>query len=65
MNPLNLQNLIPNLLINQFNQMKSSKTVSIGDSMEDFMMVQKSQGYGTKTIFCGNYGTSDDPEKKL
>ena len=55
----------PQSLINCVEQMKCSKTLYVGDSMEDFIMAKKATGYGHETIFCGIIGTSKDPEKKL
>ena len=55
----------PQSLINCVEQMKSSKTIYVGDSMEDFIMAKKVTAHGHETIFCGIIGTSKDPEKKL
>ncbi|HWY34637.1 MAG TPA: HAD family hydrolase, partial [Nitrosopumilaceae archaeon] len=39
-------------------------TLYVGDSMEDYIMAKKSDEMGNKTIFCGIYGTSKEPETK-
>ena len=55
----------PQSLINCIEKMNSSKTLYVGDSMEDFIMAKKVTGYGHETFFCGIIGTSKEPEKKL
>ena len=55
----------PKSLINCIEKMKCSKTIYVGDSMEDFIMAKKVTAYGRETIFCGIIGTSKDPQKKL
>ena len=55
----------PQSLIMCIEEMKSSKTVYVGDSMEDFIMAKKASALGHETVFCGIIGTSKDPEKKL
>ena len=55
----------PQSLINCIDKMNSSKTIYVGDSMEDFIMAKKVTEYGHETIFCGIIGTSKEPEKKL
>ena len=55
----------PQSLINCIDKMNSSKTIYVGDSMEDFIMAKKVTGYGHETFFCGIIGTSKEPEKKL
>ena len=55
----------PQSLIDCIEKMNSSKTIYVGDSMEDFIMAKKVTAYGHETIFCGIIGTSKEPEKKL
>ena len=43
----------PQSLINCIKKMKSSKTIYVGDSMEDFIMAKKVTECGHETIFCG------------
>ena len=55
----------PKSLLNSISGMNSVCTLYVGDSMEDFIMAQKSTELGHKTIFCGIIGTSKNPQDKL
>ena len=55
----------PQSLIDCIEKMNSSKTIYVGDSMEDFIMAKKTSAYGHDAIFCGIIGTSKEPQKKL
>jgi phosphoglycolate phosphatase-like HAD superfamily hydrolase len=50
-----------------FNQLNLKKAIYVGDSLEDFLMVErfKSETDRTKIIFCGVYGTNADSSKAL
>lgn len=50
----------PESLITTINGLKSSCSVFVGDSMEDYIMAKKADQMGNQTIFCGIYGTSKD-----
>ena len=50
----------PEPLIKTINGLKSSCSVFVGDSMEDYIMARKADQMGNQTIFCGIYGTSKD-----
>ena len=63
--PRDLAKPNPQSLISCVERMKSSKTIYVGDSMEDFIMAKKVAAYGHETVFCGIIGTSKDPKKKL
>jgi len=54
----------PQSLISSIKGLGSTCTLFVGDSTEDFMMAKKSDEMGNKTIFCGIYGTSNEPETK-
>ena len=54
----------PESLISSIKGLDSTCTMFVGDSMEDYIMAKKSDEMGNKTIFCGIYGTSKDPETK-
>ncbi len=54
----------PQSLIMSIRGLGTSCTLFVGDSMEDFIMARKSDEAGNKTVFCGIYGTSKDPETK-
>jgi len=54
----------PASLISSIKGLGSACTVFVGDSMEDYIMAKKSDEMGYKTIFCGIYGTSKEPETK-
>jgi len=54
----------PASLISSIKGLGSTCTLFVGDSMEDYMMAKKSDEMGNKTIFCGIYGTSKEPETK-
>ena len=54
----------PASLITSIKGLGSTCTMFVGDSMEDYIMAKKSDEMGNKTIFCGIYGTSKEPETK-
>ncbi len=54
----------PQPLIASIKGLGATCTLFVGDSTEDYMMAKKSDEMGNKTIFCGIYGTSKDPETK-
>jgi phosphoglycolate phosphatase-like HAD superfamily hydrolase len=54
----------PAALISSIKGLGSTCTMFVGDSMEDYIMAKKSDEMGNKTIFCGIYGTSKEPEIK-
>ncbi len=54
----------PQPLILSIKGLGSTCTLVVGDSTEDYIMAKKSDEMGNKTIFCGIYGTSKDPETK-
>lgn len=54
----------PASLISSIKGLGSTCTMFVGDSMEDYIMAKKSDEMGNKTIFCGIYGTSKEPETK-
>ncbi|HEV2193091.1 MAG TPA: HAD family hydrolase [Nitrosopumilaceae archaeon] len=54
----------PVSLISSIKGLGSTCTLFVGDSMEDYIMAKKSDEMGKKTIFCGIYGTSKEPETK-
>ena len=54
----------PVSLISSIKGLGSKCTMFVGDSMEDYIMAKKSDEMGNKTIFCGIYGTSKEPETK-
>lgn len=55
----------PKSLIMSIDGLKSSCCMFVGDSAEDNIMSEKSKEHGKETIFCGIYGTSKDPKKKM
>lgn len=54
----------PQSLISSIKGMNGTASLYVGDSMEDYMMARKADKSGISTIFCGVYGTSDDPKAK-
>jgi len=54
----------PKSLVMSINHMKSKCCLYVGDSMEDLIMAKKANKIGKKTIFCGIYGTAQDPNSK-
>ena len=62
--PRDLAKPNPQSLISSINGLDSSCTMFVGDSTEDFIMARKAEDLGNKTIFCGIYGTSENPEIK-
>ena len=55
----------PESLVRSIKGMNCSCCITIGDSMEDFIMAKKATIQGYKTIFCGIIGTSKNPQAKL
>ncbi len=55
----------PKPLFDAIKGIRGNLTLYIGDSMEDFIMANKVNDLGCKTIFCGIIGTSKDPLEKL
>ncbi|WP_100183178.1 HAD family hydrolase [Candidatus Nitrosotenuis aquarius] len=54
----------PKSLIMSINRLKSKHCLYVGDSMEDLIMAKKASKLGKKTIFCGIYGTAQNPNSK-
>jgi HAD superfamily phosphatase len=54
----------PQSLVSSIKGLDSTCTLFVGDSTEDLLMAKKSDEMGYKTIFCGIYGTSKEPETK-
>ncbi|HKC78477.1 MAG TPA: HAD family hydrolase [Nitrosopumilaceae archaeon] len=54
----------PSSLIASIKGLGSICTMFVGASMEDYIMAKKSDEMGSKTIFCGIYGTSKEPETR-
>ena len=54
----------PQSLLRVIHGLNSTHCLFVGDSMEDFIMSQKSNESGNKTTFCGIIGTSKNPEEK-
>jgi HAD superfamily hydrolase (TIGR01549 family) len=54
----------PDSLVRTINGIGSSHCLYVGDSMEDFIMAQKTNAMGKNTTFCGIIGTSKFPEEK-
>jgi len=63
--PRNMAKPNPVSLIRAINEMKSSNSIYVGDSMEDLIMAKKATEQGYKTTFCGIIGTSNAPQEKL
>lgn len=55
----------PQSLISSIKGMNSTCALFVGDSVEDYIMAKQANDFGIPTIFCGIYGTSKDPKKKL
>jgi len=62
--PRDLAKPNPQPLISSIKGLGATCTLFVGDSTEDYIMAKKSDEMGSKTIFCGIYGTSNDPETK-
>jgi phosphoglycolate phosphatase-like HAD superfamily hydrolase len=62
--PLNMAKPNPESLIESISGINSKCSLYIGDSMEDFIMVEKCKERGYDVSFCGIYGSSDEPELK-
>lgn len=54
----------PQSLISAIKGMSGNNSLYVGDSMEDYIMARKADESGIPTIFCGVYGTSNDPQAK-
>jgi len=54
----------PDSLIQTIKKLNITHSIFVGDSMEDFIMAQKSTEMGNKTTFCGIIGSSKYPEEK-
>jgi HAD superfamily hydrolase (TIGR01548 family) len=54
----------PKPLVMSINHLKSKCCLYVGDSMEDLIMAKKANKMGKKTIFCGIYGTAQNPNSK-
>lgn len=54
----------PKTLIMSITSLKSKCCFYVGDSMEDLIMANKATKIGNKTIFCGIYGTAQNPTSK-
>jgi HAD superfamily hydrolase (TIGR01549 family) len=54
----------PKALVMSINSLKSKCCLYVGDSMEDLIMAKKATKMGKKTIFCGIYGTAQNPISK-
>lgn len=55
----------PQSLILSIKGMNGNCSIFVGDSVEDFIMAKQANDSGIPTIFCGIYGTSKNPNKKL
>ena len=55
----------PESLLRSINELNSSHTIFVGDSMEDLIMAQKATENGNKTTFCGIIGTSKETDLKI
>jgi phosphoglycolate phosphatase-like HAD superfamily hydrolase len=62
--PRSLAKPNPKSLIMSINNLDSKHSVYVGDSMEDLLMAKKAKNLGKKTIFCGIYGTAENPLAK-
>ena len=54
----------PQSLISAIKGMNGNNSLYVGDSMEDYIMARKADEFGIPTIFCGVYGTSNNPDAK-
>ncbi len=54
----------PEPLISSIKGMKTSCTIFVGDSTEDYLMAKEARKKGIEVVFCGVYGTSKDPASK-
>ena len=61
----NLAKPNPKPLINSILGLKSSYCLYVGDSMEDLIMVNRSNELGFKVVFCGIFGTDDNKNDKI
>ncbi|NIR70705.1 MAG: HAD-IA family hydrolase [Nitrosopumilaceae archaeon] len=55
----------PEALIRTIENLDSSHTIYVGDSMEDLLMAAKATEMGHTTTFCGITGTASNPSEKL
>ena len=63
--PRNLAKPNPESLVCAVRGMNSKCCMYVGDSIEDYIMAQKSTELGSDIIFCGITGTSRNPKEKL
>ncbi len=54
----------PQSLLSTIKGLKGNCSMFVGDSIEDYIMARKVYESGYRTVFCGVYGTSENPEKK-
>ncbi len=54
----------PKSLVLSINGMGASCSMFVGDSMEDYIMAHKVDESGNPILFCGIYGTNQDPHAK-
>jgi HAD superfamily hydrolase (TIGR01548 family) len=62
--PRSLAKPNPKALVLSINRLKSQYCVYVGDSMEDLIMAKKANKMGKKVLFCGIYGTAQNPNSK-
>jgi len=55
----------PQSLISSIKGIDASCTLFVGDSTEDYLMARDAQKEGIDVIFCGVYGTSNEPASKM
>ncbi|MEM2785803.1 MAG: HAD-IA family hydrolase [Candidatus Nitrosotenuis sp.] len=54
----------PKSLVVSFDGLGTKCCLYVGDSMEDLIMAKRANSLGRKIVFCGIYGTADDPLAK-
>jgi HAD superfamily hydrolase (TIGR01548 family) len=54
----------PKSLLMSLGGIKARHCIYVGDSMEDLIMAKKASKLGKKLLFCGIYGTSENPASK-
>jgi len=62
--PRDLAKPNPQSLIRAMKGLNSKNCLYVGDSMEDMILAQKASELGSKTTFCGIYGSDKLPEAK-
>ena len=62
--PRSLAKPNPKALVLSINHLKSQCCIYVGDSMEDLIMAKKASKMGKKVLFCGIYGTAQNPNSK-